>query len=353
MPAGLPHQNYDDGDSVFSVQISGEVTPRRMENRATLHVFADEIAPGDWSAHAAKIAKLDPHLGVSFTVPSVPRANLAPMMKELTTFDENVKLKKLSFKTKVQAESQVRTMILTYALDGGRLSPSLMAQALVIRGVAYGNLGQFGKAQADFDQALKLAPASKDTLAAASVNAAARRDYPRAIELATQSLAADPKDSEALYNRAKAYYLSQQFFPARQDLDELLKDRSWVRRGYPVLMWYLTALHIGSDGTEALSRFSSSDLPSEWPRPLIDAAAGKIDSDAALLSAKNTEPANEHLCEAFFYLGEKLYAFGEDKRAVIYFENSINQGTTEFFEDWASHNELFNISQKRQKALSK
>jgi lipoprotein NlpI len=74
---------------------------------------------------------------------------------------------------------------------------------------------------------------------------------------------------------------------------------------------------------------------------LIDAAAGKIDSDAALLSAKNTEPANEHLCEALFYLGEKLYTFGEDKRAVIYFE------------DWASHNELFNISQKRQKALSK
>jgi hypothetical protein len=32
---------------------------------------------------------------------------------------------------------------------------------------------------------------------------------------------------------------------------------------------------------------------------LIDAAAGKIDSDTALLSAKNTEPANEHLCEAF------------------------------------------------------
>jgi hypothetical protein len=52
-------------------------------------------------------------------------------------------------------------------------------------------------------------------------------------------------------------------------------------------------------------------------------------------------------------LGEKLYAFGEDKRAVAYFENSINQGTTEFFEDWASHNELFNISHKRQKALSK
>ena len=118
-------------------------------------------------------------------------------------------------------------------------------------------------------------------------------------------------------------------------------------------MWYLTALHMGSDGTEALSRFSPSDLPSEWPRPLIDAAAGKIDSDTALLSAKNTEPANEHLCEAFFYLGEKLYAFGEDKRAAAYFENSINQGTTEFFEDWASHNELFNISQMRQKTLSK
>jgi hypothetical protein len=49
----------------------------------------------------------------------------------------------------------------------------------------------------------------------------------------------------------------------------------------------------------------------------------------------------------------KSTAYGEDKRAAVYFESSINQGTTEFFEDWASHNELFSIAQERQKASSK
>ncbi len=353
MPAGLAQQNYEDSDSVFSIQVTGNIDPNRIENRATLHLFADEIAPSEWNEHITKLSKLDPHLGVGLMVPSIPKAQFESMVSQLTAFDEEVKLKKQTFKTKVEMESQVRVMMLGYALNGGRLSPPMVSQALVARGIANDNLGRFDKAQTDLEEALKLTPTSKEARNVASANALARRDYNRAIELANQSLTADPKDLEALLNRAKAYYLSQQYFPARQDLDELLKDRSYVRRGYPVLLLYLTALRLGGDGSEALSRFSSSDLPNEWPRPLLDAAAGKIDADTALMSAKNTAPANEHLCEAFFYIGEKLYAYGEEQRAVAYFENSINQGTTEFFEDWASHNQLFSISKKREKALSK
>ena len=349
MPNGIPAQLYEDADPSFSVQVTGEIMPSRIENRATLHLFADEVAPEDWTAHVSKIAKLDPHLGYGLQIPSIPKQQIQAMVKELTTLDNDIKQKKVSFKTALEMESQGRVVTMSYALEGGRLSPSMRAQALVARALANDNLGHFDRAKIDLDDALTLNSTSKEARNAASANALARRDYNRAIELANQSLMADPKDSEALFNRAKAYYLAQQYFPARQDLDDLLKDRSYVRRGYPVLLLYLTALHLGGDGADALSRFSPSDLPNEWPRPLIDAAAGKIDGDAALISAKNTAPANQHLCEAFFYLGEKLYAYGEDKRAMSYFENSINQGTTEFFEDWASHNEILSISQKREK----
>ena len=349
MPDGLPEQRYEDADSSFSILITGEIMPSRVENVATVHLFANEVAPEDWTTHVSKVAGLDPHLGVGIQIPSIPKGPMLAVVKELTAFNEDIKQKKLSFNTKLQMESQVRVVMMSYALDGGRLSPPLRSQALVARALANDNLGHFDRAKSDLDEALSLNSTSKEARNSASANALARRDYSRAIELANQSLNADPKDSEALFNRAKAYYLAKQYFPARQDLEDLLKDRSYIHRGYPVLLLYLTALHMGGDGAEALSRFSPSDFPSEWPRPLIDAAAGKIDSDAALISAKNTAPANEHLCEAFFYLGEKFYAYGEDKRAMIYFENSINQGTTEFFEDWASHNEIFSISQKRDK----
>jgi lipoprotein NlpI/transglutaminase-like putative cysteine protease len=349
LPTGLPEQRYEDADSSFSIQINGQIMPSRVENLATLHLFADEVSPDDWTTHVSKISKLDPHLGVGLQVPSIPKAQLQALVKELMAFDENIKQKKLSFKTQLEMESQARVVTMSFALDGGRLSPATRSQALIARALANDNLGQFERAKSDLDEALVLSPSLKEARNAASANALARRDYPRAIELANQSLSADPRDSEALFNRAKAYYLAQQYFPARQDLDDLLKDRSYIHRGYPVLMLYLTDLHMGGDGAEALSRFSPSDLPNDWPRPLIDAAVGKIDADAALISAKNTAPANQHLCEAFFYLGEKLYAYGEDKRALNYFESSINQGTTEFFEDWASHNEMFTILKKPRK----
>jgi lipoprotein NlpI len=353
LPEGLPQQNSEDSDSIFSIHISSEITPSRIDDRATLHIFADEVAPDEWAAHVAKLAQLDQHLAFALVVPSIPKRQFEPMRKQLTAIDEDVKLKKLKFNTKVQLESQVRTVMMTYAIDGGRLSPAMLPQALAMRGVAYDNLGQFSKAQADTDQALKLAPASKEALAAASVNAMARRDYPRAIELANQSLAADPKNSEALFNRAKAYFFSHDYFPAYHDLNELLKDRAWIRRGYPVLLLYLTTLHMGSVGSEALSSFSSADLPSEWPRPLIDVATGKINVDEAMQKAKASAPANQHLCEAFFYLAEKSYAYGDDTRAAVFFESSVNQGVTESFEDWGSRNELVSIDQKRRKASSK
>ena len=348
MSAEVPPQHYEDSDSNFSIRIAGEITPNRIENRATLRVFGEEIEPGDWTAHVAKIANLDPHLGVGVLVPTVPKSEVAAMIKQLTALDEDIKSKKIKFNTKLQAESQMRAIIIGYALDGGRLSQPLAAQAMITRGTALDNLGQYSRAQVDFQKALELLPGSREARNSASLNAIARRDYDRAIELANQSLAADPKDSEALFNRAKANFLAHQYFPAHQDLEELLKDRSWIRRGYPVVLLYLTALRTGGDGADELSRFSTSEFPSEWPRPLIDSASGKIENaEAVLASASAASPANEHLCEALFYLGEKSYANGEDKRAQMYFERAVELGTTEFFENWASRNELLSMQEHR------
>jgi len=68
--------------------------------------------------------------------------------------------------------------------------------------------------------------------------------------------------------------------------------------------------------------------------------AGDRPDDSAVQSAKSGTPANERLCEAYFYLGEGYLADGDIRRAREYFQKSIDQGVTEFYEDGAARGEL-------------
>jgi lipoprotein NlpI len=336
---GTP-QTFEDGDSSFEIHGTRDNAPRKFENEAVLHLVADAIQSDEWANHIAKLGKIEAHLGFGIAIPSISPSQFEVTKAELKSLDGDIRSKKLKATTKIQMESRVKTILMSRALQGGRLSTPLRAQALTARGIAYDNLGQPEKAIADFNEALKADPASKDVEAAAAVNALARNDPARAVELADRVLAVDPKDFDALLTRAKAHYAAKEYLVAQQDLQEILKDRSAIRRGYPLILLYLTARRMGSDGKDALAQYAPGDLPREWPRPLIDWATGRIDADSALQSAKSGTPANEHLCEAYFYLGEGYLADGDIRRAREYFQKSIDQGVTEFYEDGAARGEL-------------
>jgi len=339
VPGGDP-QSFEDADSIFEIHGTHAAAPRKFESEAALHLVADAIEPDDWANHLAKLAKLEPRLGFANIIPSISTAQFESARTELKSLQTDIDSKKVKANTKIQLQSLVRTIMLSSALQGGRLSTQLRAQALTERGIAYDNLGQPDKALPDFNEALNTAPDAKETELAAAVNALERNDPVRAIELADRLLAQDPKFPEALLTRAKARYAAKQYPQARQDLQDLLKDRAEIRRGYPLILLYLTARRMGSDGKDVLAQYAQSDLPRVWPRPLIDWANGRIVADDALQSAKSGNPANERLCEAYFYIGEGYLADGDNRHAREYFQKSVDQGVREFYEDGAARGEL-------------
>jgi lipoprotein NlpI/transglutaminase-like putative cysteine protease len=340
VPPGQKPQSFEDGDGSFEIHDTHDSTPRKFENESVLRLLADEVEADDWANHVAKLVKLDSRVGFLAAIPSIPLSQFESTKAQLTSLTTDIRSKKIKATTKIQMDSLVRIIVMSGALQGGRLSMPLRAQALTSRGVAYDNLGEPEKAAVDFAEALKISPVSKDTETGAAINALARNDPARAIELADRVLAADPKDFESLLIRAKAHFAAKQYPLAQQELQDLLKDRSAIRRGYPLILLYLTTRRMGSDGKDLLAQYPQSDLPREWPRPLIDWANGKLDADGALQSAKSGTPANERLCEAYFYLGEGYLADGDNRRAREYFQKSVDQGVTEFYEHEAARGEL-------------
>lgn len=329
-------QNMSDGDKHFSLRNTAEVTTRRSEYTSELRVMADQVEPADWQAYTAQVSKLGQRVGVSVSAPALTVPGLDKARAELREIDEQVRAQKIKPKTQTQFQSLVKSRVLSAQLAAGRLQPNLKAQALTARGIQYDNLGQFEDAAKDFKLALELAPDVPETLNGAAVNALQIKDYPAAIALAGRVLAKNPSDNDARNTRALAAYFSRDFAAAKNDFDELLKDRSQVRRGYPLVWLTLASRNGGFDASQTNAAITDDQLPAEWPRALVDWARGKGSVDSVIASAKSGGSSAERLCEAYFYIGEKYLAEGDTVRAKEFFQKSVDQGVTEFIEDASS-----------------
>ena len=150
-------------------------------------------------------------------------------------------------------------------------------------------------------------------------------------------------DSEARNTRARASSFSRDYAAAKSDLDELLRDRSQVRRGYPLVWLALSSRNDETDASKVGADITDDQLPADWPRPLVDWARAKTSADAVIASAKSGGSSAERLCEAYFYIGERYLAEGDTARAREFFQKSVDQGVTELIEDGSSRIRLASL----------
>ena len=329
-------QRFEDGDARVQLKTVIDGTPRRVEYVAEARFGVDQVDAPDWPAYTAKVGKLMPRLGLTLGISAIPLGSLDGFGRDMKALEESMRSRRVKVVTPTQAQAMYKSSALSAQIAAGRLSPTLEAQALTERGIQYDHLGKFSQAKDDFARALTLAGDVTETQNAAAVNALQLSDLDRSIELSNAVLQRVPNDSEALNNRALARYFKKDLTAARADLEALLKDRSAVRRGYPIV-WLSMALRQSGQGTDALlSSYPRDQWPTDWPRPLLDMAVGAGTPDAVIDAAKAGKRPLESLCEAYFFIAEKHLAEGDLKRANEYWRKVIDLGVVEFIEDGAS-----------------
>lgn len=339
-----PHsERFDDGDSHIALHTELNSSARHAEFVGQLRFLRDEVQPGEWNAYAAKLSKLWPQLGWSSNVSAIPLEQLPKLMTELQNAARDLDRGTPKLSTKLQREAYIETLVLSWKIKGGRLSPAQLAQALHTRGVDYDNIGRYQDAAEDFKAALKLTPNAPDILESSAVNATALGELPRAVVFSSRAINASPGNLGALSTRAQALYLMRDYPAAQADLRDLLKDSAQQRRGYPLILLALAARNAGDDPQKAMQPYLNGELPNDWPRPLIDYLRGASDEDSVLRAAGQGEQGQEQLCEAYFYLGERYLAEGKTERARDYLRKSQSQGVMEYFEHIASGQELRRI----------
>jgi lipoprotein NlpI len=333
-------QRSDDGDAHFSISTRLEGGKRSADFSADVRILADRVEPAQWPAFSAQLNKLLPRLGAQLGVPLMSPTRMATLTAEGKTLEDGLRNKRVKALTQVQAESHFRALALQAQLDGDRLAPPLRAQALVARGIALDNTGRSDEGRLAFEAALALQPESVEALNGAAVNAFGRGDAEQAVDFASRVLKQQPRDGQALNTRAVAQHLAGRWPQAQADWQAGLTDRALQRRGYPLLWLALATKRAGADVAALLQTYPRENWPTDWPRPLLDAAFGQGTPEAALLAAKASKTPLEAQTEAFFYLGEKLYAEGDTARARDQWRKALDLGVVEFIEHSAAKQRL-------------
>ena len=194
----------------------------------------------------------------------------------------------------------------TRAIASGKLSSKNLAVTHNNRGKAWGITGQYDKAIADFDEAIRLNPQDAPTYGIRGYASYRKGDYDRAIADYGEAIRLNPLRAEYHLVRGYTQFWLGRFAASLPDLTESLRLKP--NQSYAIIWRYLAQSRSG-ESELAKNELSEKLGPldkAKWPAPIIDFLLGKSDPDALLKAAEHpdAETRRGQVCEAEFYVGE-------------------------------------------------
>lgn len=318
---------------------------------AELVLLKEKLEPADWPGHRDLLLKLWPRISGNVTVPTLSQRQATALLDRLKGADEEVKRGQAKLKTEAQQSAQAKLWVLQARLDSGRLPTRPRSQILAERGVQQDHLGWFNEAALSFKEALQLDPQNSAAHAGLSANALLRGEDELSVSHASQALQLAPGDSGPRYTRAYAHYYAGRTDAARDELLDILRNRTEVDRSYATLWLHLATRKLGGDAVAATRAYqplaSSSDSQPAWPYPVVKLLNGNGTLDEALAAARaDKQAADGRLCELYFFLGQQQLLSGQAGAARESFQKAVSTGVVEYTEYALAQRELQQLAKR-------
>jgi lipoprotein NlpI/predicted aspartyl protease len=194
----------------------------------------------------------------------------------------------------------------TLAIMSGQLSSKNLGITHNNRGKAWGIQGQYDKAIADFDEAIRLNPQDALTYGNRGYAWYRKGDNDRAIADYSEAIRLNPLGADYYLLRGYTQFGLGRFDASLPDLTESLRLNA--NQSYAIIWRYLAQSRSGKPelAKSELSEKLGSLNKAKWPAPVIDFLLGKSDPDALLKAAEHPDADTRRgqICEAEFYVGE-------------------------------------------------
>jgi lipoprotein NlpI len=194
-----------------------------------------------------------------------------------------------------------------------------VSNANYYRGAAWSNKGEFERAIEDFDVAANLKPDDPVVYHARGIELAVKGDYARAIADFDKALQLDPKGDGVHFARGRTRFYASDFTRATGDLETAFDTRPNI---YTALWLYLARKRGGNEDADDLLERETRRLRGGWPSPLIALYMDRTDIASVNIAANGSDPPRrrEMRCEADFYVAQSHIIKGERPRARMLFE---------------------------------
>jgi lipoprotein NlpI len=201
--------------------------------------------------------------------------------------------------------------------DAALKADAKLSQAYYNRGIAWANKGEPDRAIADFDAVLRADAKHADALHSRGTEWMVKGDYQRALADFDATLRANPKAQDVYFPRGRALFYSGEYARATA---EIAKAHQAQPSDYTALWLYLARKHGGAAEPEALiERDTRATRDGGWPSGVIALYAGEAEPDPVMKSAEDRDPKKqtEQRCEANFYLAHWHLLQKANERALL------------------------------------
>ncbi len=181
-----------------------------------------------------------------------------------------------------------------------------------------------------------------------------KRDYPKALADYSKAIQVEPNHGDDRLLRSFLYFDTGQWAKAAEDIRAGLQLRTWNDDAAHLYLW-MSRVRLGdraqatSDLRARLSTRAEAKGNDGWCVKIGGFFCGDLSEDALFQAAQNVgdRSAKEHLCEAYFYAGEKRLADGDRAGGESLFRKSLETGYRTFIEYLGAQAELDGMAGRR------
>ena len=203
-------------------------------------------------------------------------------------------------------------------------------------GVAYYDKGNFDRAIADFNDAIRVDPECAPAYNNRGVAFYDKGDFDRAIADCSDAIQLDPKYALAYRTRGLAYFYGGKLSKALADVSQA--SALDPKEAYSALWVDIVGKrnNVASRLPQAISQIDMT----AWPAPVIRMYLGQMTPAAVLDAANDPDAAKKkgQVCEANFYSGELALRNGTKDKATRLFRLAASDCPKDF-DEWADANQ--------------
>lgn len=343
-------RNNTENGNFWNLNTSTQLQNQSYSMTWVLKANKDAVLPQEMDKYLNEAKKTREAMGLSFRLPvgNLSERDRTELMRQLRPYNRYGDSD--SSRLKAEMKEMVNLQMVSRDIESGRLVGDNLAKAYKLRASANEAAGDIPAALSDIHQAQALVSDKTDylTFEAEILLGDGQFDAAKLIYEQLLQHAVAGKDMISVHRglAQTLYYLNMnaQSF-AESEKAKISADPAQLP--YILLWQYLAEARLDKGkAQEHLKRDLATSVDRDWPLPVLEMLAGTLTPQQLIASVdgKDAGIREDHLSEAYFYIGKQYQLMQEMDKAKEAFRKCLNQNVTLF----AEHNyALYELGQRK------